>query len=44
LSHRDWSPPLGGGSHTPLPLPDRDLSIAADEDNLDNCANGIPRC
>lgn len=44
LSHRNWRPPFGGGTHTPLPLPDRGLLIAADEGNLDNCANGIQRC
>ena len=44
LSHRNWSPPFGGGTHTPLPLPERNLLIAADEGNLDNCANGIQRC
>ena len=44
LSHRNWSPPFGGGTHTPLPLPDRNLLVAADEGNLDNCANGIQRC
>jgi len=44
LSHRNWSPPFGGGSHTPLPLPDRDLFVVADEGNLDNCENGIQRC
>jgi len=36
--------PFGGGSHTPLPLPDRNLAVIADEGNLDNCANGIQRC
>ncbi|MTC05715.1 hypothetical protein GKN96_24330, partial [Klebsiella pneumoniae] len=25
ISHRNWSPPFGGGTHTALPLPDRDL-------------------
>ena len=43
-SHRNWCPPFGGGTHTPLPLPDRNLAVAADEGNLDNCANGIQRC
>jgi hypothetical protein len=44
LSHRNWSPPFGGGSHTPLPLPGRNLAVIADEGNLDDCANGIQRC
>src|SRR5271163_2013241 len=44
LSHRNWSPPFGGGSHTPLPLPGRGLAVIADEGNLDDCANGIQRC
>jgi len=44
LAHRNWSPPFGGGTHTPLPLPDRNLAVFADEGNLDNCANGIQRC
>jgi hypothetical protein len=44
VSHRNWCPPFGGGSHTPLPLPDRNLLIVADEGNLDDCANGIQRC
>jgi hypothetical protein len=44
LAHRNWCPPFGGGTHTTLPLPGRNLLIAADEGNLDNCANGIQRC
>src|SRR6266436_7912799 len=44
LAHRNWCPPFGGGTHTPLPLPDRNLAVFADEGNLDNCANGIQRC
>jgi hypothetical protein len=44
VSHRNWSPPFGGGSHTPLPLPGRNLAVIADEGNLDDCANGIQRC
>ena len=37
-------PPFGGGTHSPLPLPDRNLVVFADEGNLDNCAQGIQRC
>jgi hypothetical protein len=44
LSHRNWSPPFGGGTHTPLALPGRGLAVFADEGNLDDCANGIQRC
>ncbi len=25
IAHRNWSPPYGGGTHSALPLPDRDL-------------------
>lgn len=41
LSHRNWSPPFAGGTHTPLPLPDRSLLVVADEATSTNCANGI---
>jgi hypothetical protein len=41
LSHINWSPPFPGGTHTPLPLPGRDLAIVADESNADNCAKGL---
>jgi len=44
LAHRNWCPPFGGGTHTPLPLPGRNLAVFADEGNLDNCANGVQRC
>jgi hypothetical protein len=44
LANRNWSPPFGGGTHTPLPLPGRNLAVFADEGNFDNCANGIQRC
>src|SRR5437899_3844581 len=33
LSHINWSPPFAGGTHTPLPLPKRQLAIVADEAN-----------
>jgi hypothetical protein len=42
LVHRKWSPPFGGGTHTALPLLDRNLLIVADEATTNNCANGIP--
>jgi len=41
ISHRNWSPPFAGGTHTPLPLPDRHLLVLADEATSVNCANGI---
>ncbi len=41
LAHRNWNPPFGGGTHSPLPLPDRGLAIVADEGIADNCADGI---
>jgi hypothetical protein len=41
LSHINWSPPDPGGTHTPLPLPGRQLAIVADESNADQCAKGI---
>jgi hypothetical protein len=44
LAHRNWCPPFGGGTHTPLPLPGRNFAVFADEGNLDNCANGIQHC
>jgi hypothetical protein len=41
LSHRNYSPPFGGGAHTPLPLPGRKLLVLADEATSVNCANGL---
>ena len=29
LSHINWSPPFPGGTHTPLPLPGRNLAVVA---------------
>jgi hypothetical protein len=31
IARHNWSPPFGGGTHSPLPLPDRNLLIVADE-------------
>ena len=31
LAHRNLDPPFGGGTHSPLPLPDRNLLVLADE-------------
>ena len=41
LAHRNTSPPFAGGAHTPLPLPDRNLVVLADEATSVNCANGL---
>ena len=31
IAHRNWTPPFAGGTHSALPLPDRNLLIVADE-------------
>jgi hypothetical protein len=41
LSHTNWSPPFPGGTHTPLPLPGRNLAVIADEANAEKCAKGL---
>jgi len=41
LVHRNWSPPFGGGTHTALPLPTRDLLVVADEGIADNCDDQV---
>jgi hypothetical protein len=41
LSHRNYSPPFGGGAHTPLPLGNRKLLVLADEATTSGCANGL---
>jgi hypothetical protein len=41
LSHINWSPPFPGGTHTPLPLPGRQLAVVLDESNADTCAKGM---
>ncbi len=41
LAYRNWTEPFGGGTHTALPLPDRDLLIVADEGIADNAADGV---
>src|SRR5438132_7167312 len=40
LSHINWSPPFPGGTHTPLPLPGRNLAGVGDEANADKRAKG----
>ncbi len=41
LVHRNWCPPFGGGTHTALPLPGRELLVVADEGIADNCADQV---
>ena len=41
VSHIKTSPPFAGGAHTPLPLPERQLVVLADEATSVNCANGL---
>jgi hypothetical protein len=41
VAARNWSDPFGGGTHTALPLPGRDLLLVADEGVADNAADGI---
>jgi hypothetical protein len=41
ISHRNWSPPFAGGTHTPLPLPGRGLAVVADESTSNRCAKGL---
>jgi hypothetical protein len=38
--HRNTDPPFGGGTHSPLPLPDRNLLVLADEPVSANCVDG----
>jgi hypothetical protein len=40
LSRINWAPPFPGGTHTPLPLPGRNLVVVADEANAEMCAKG----
>jgi hypothetical protein len=40
LVHRNWDPPFGGGTHSPLPLPDRNLLVVADEAAFADCSQG----
>ena len=41
VSYRQYDPPFGGGTHSPLPLPDRNLVIVSDEPNFANCSQGL---
>ena len=40
ITHQNWSPPFGGGTHNCLPLPDRDLLVVLDEAVLDHQEDG----
>jgi len=41
IAYRNWDPPFGGGTHSPLPLPDRNLLVVADEANFAECKLGL---
>jgi hypothetical protein len=41
VAHRNTNPPFGGGTHSPLPLPDRNLLVVADEPTSANCKDGL---
>ena len=41
IAHRNWAPPYGGGTHTSLPLPGRDLLVVADEATADDLDDGL---
>lgn len=41
ITHKNWAPPFGGGTHNCLPLPDRNLLIVLDEAVLDNMEDGF---
>lgn len=41
ITHRNWSPPYGGGTHNALPLPDRNLLVVLDEAVLDHQEDGL---
>ncbi len=41
VAHRNWTSPFGGGTHSCLPLMDRNLLVVADEPHTSNCADGL---
>ena len=41
VTHCNWSPPFGGGTHNALPLPGRNLLIVLDEAVLDHQEDGL---
>jgi hypothetical protein len=43
VRHMTWRPSSPGSTHTPLPLPDRNLLVIGDEATAENCTEGVPR-
>jgi hypothetical protein len=41
ISHRNWAPPYGGGSHSGMPLPGRGLCLIPDEATRDQLEDGL---
>jgi hypothetical protein len=41
IAYRNTDPPFGGGTHSPLPLLDRNLLVVADEPSSANCQDGL---
>ena len=41
IAHRNTDPPFGGGTHSPLPLMDRNLLVVSDEPVFVNCSDGL---
>ena len=41
ITHRNWCPPFGGGTHNCLPLPNRQLLVVLDEAVLDHQEDGL---
>jgi hypothetical protein len=41
LSHHNWNPPFGGGTHSALPLIDRELLVVVDQALRTDCADQI---
>lgn len=41
ISHVNTAPPFAGGTHTPLPLPGRNLALILDESSSLGCAKGL---
>jgi hypothetical protein len=40
LAYRNMDPPFGGGTHSPLPLRDRNLLVLGEEPTSPNCSEG----
>jgi hypothetical protein len=41
IAYRNTNPPFGGGTHSPLPLLDRNLLVVSDEPSSANCQDGL---